>query len=59
MALLERVGVADAVGRDRLYPTRPGWFAAMDHALRDAKGMVQGKADSRIEAYLDAASTSP
>jgi SulP family sulfate permease len=30
MALLERVGVADAVGRERLYPTRPGWFAAMD-----------------------------
>lgn len=40
LKLLERVGVADALGRDHLYPTRPGLFLAMDNALRDAAAVV-------------------
>jgi SulP family sulfate permease len=53
LKLLERVGVADALGRDHLYPTRPGLFLAMDNALRDAVEIVGEEACSEaLTTYL-------
>jgi SulP family sulfate permease len=34
MERLEDMGVIDAIGADHMFPTRPGWFEAMDDALR-------------------------
>lgn len=33
MERMEALGLPDAVGREQVYPTRPGWFEAMDRAL--------------------------
>ena len=53
MKLLERVGVADTLGRDHLYPTRPGLFLAMDNALRDAADIVGSESCSdALNTYL-------
>jgi len=55
MTLLDRVGVADTMGRDHLYPSRPGWFAAMDEALTDALALVDVQdveAAAALQAYL-------
>ncbi|MFK7929513.1 MAG: SulP family inorganic anion transporter [Myxococcota bacterium] len=55
MTLLDRVGVADALGRHHLYPSRPGWFAAMDEALTDALVLVNDEdleAATALQAYL-------
>ena len=55
MKLLERVGVADALGREHLYPTRPGLFLAMDNALRDAAEVVgEAGCTPALTAYLAA-----
>ena len=34
MERLEEMGVVKAIGADHMFPTRPGWFQAMDDALR-------------------------
>lgn len=56
MTLLDRVGVADALGRHRLYPSRPGIFVAMDAALTDALELVRDEgepgASQALEMYL-------
>ena len=41
MARLEAIGVADAFDDRELYPTEPGWFAAMNHALARALELVE------------------
>ena len=38
--LLARTGLADRIGRENLFPSEPGWFAAMDHALSRACSLV-------------------
>ncbi len=42
MQHLEDIGVADAFDEEDLYPTSPGWFVAMNQALKDALGLVGG-----------------
>jgi SulP family sulfate permease len=37
MAVLERTGVAERLGRDRLFPTQAHWFQALDEAVALAK----------------------
>lgn len=54
MRLLERVGVADELGRERLYPTQPGWFAAMDDAISDALAIAgTEEAHEDLTAYVE------
>ena len=36
LALLERTGVAAEIGEENIFPSRSGWFAAMDEALAEA-----------------------
>ncbi len=38
--LLERTGTAARIGRENLFPTEPGWFVAMERALRRAKELA-------------------
>ena len=40
MALLERTGLDQRFGRDHLFPTRPGLFAAMEDALETARRLA-------------------
>lgn len=53
MERMEALGLPDAVGRENLFPTEPGWFAAMDQALRRALAFV-GEHEARcpVEGYL-------
>jgi len=53
MRLLERVGVADRVGPDALYPTRPTWFAAMDQAIADAMELAGAQVPEPLETYVE------
>jgi SulP family sulfate permease len=41
MERLEAIGIADAFDDQELYPTEPGWFAAMNHALARALELVE------------------
>ena len=41
MQSLEDIGVADAFDDRELFPTEPGWFAAMNHALARALELVE------------------
>lgn len=41
MEHLEAIGIADAFDDRELYPTEPGWFAAMNHALARALELVE------------------
>lgn len=52
---LERTGVAEVLGEDHLFPTRPTWFAAMNCAIEAAAGSVeaQGGDATAVHAYLD------
>ena len=34
--MLERTGAAERIGQDNLFPTEPGWFVAMGHAIERA-----------------------
>ncbi|MEQ1503457.1 MAG: SulP family inorganic anion transporter [Myxococcota bacterium] len=40
MERLENIGVAEAFAEGELYPTEPGWFQAMHHALERAVELV-------------------
>lgn len=54
MERLERGGVAKAVGGENLFPTREGWFAAMDEAIRRALDFTGTHApDCALERYLE------
>ncbi len=51
---MEALGLPAAVGRENLFPTEPGWFVAMDAALRRALAFVgEHEADCPIEGYLE------
>jgi SulP family sulfate permease len=54
MVRLEEMGVVDAIGADRMFPTQPGWFEAMDEALRHGLSHIQTHRceDCPLEAYL-------
>ena len=54
MARLEQMGVASAIGQAHLYPTRPGWFEAMDEALRQSLAQLKEHHCEQcvLEAYL-------
>ena len=52
MRLLERVGIADSVGRENLYPSRMEWFGAMDQAIADAAQEVGNACPEAITSYL-------
>jgi SulP family sulfate permease len=53
MGVLERSGAADRIGRDNLFPTRPGWFEAMDAGVRRALELAEAPEDSPLRAYLE------
>jgi len=53
MGVLERTGVAEQVGRENLFPTRPGWFHAMDAGLSRALELTDAPADSPLRRYLE------
>jgi sulfate permease, SulP family len=64
MKRLEDIGLTHAFGRDELFPTRPGWFEAMNTALRKALETVRaehpgghGCADCPMARYLEGAVT--
>ena len=40
MALFERTGLADRLGRENLFPTEPGWFVAMQRAVDRARTLA-------------------
>lgn len=43
MRVLEQMGIAEAMGPKALFPTKPGWFQAMDTALARARELVSPK----------------
>lgn len=56
METLERSGLADTLGTERLYPTRAGWFVAMNEALTYAlerAGDHHGCEDCPVVRYLE------
>lgn len=55
MERMEALGLTEVVGRDRVFPTQPGWFAAMDRALARAVELAgEHEADCPFRAYLAA-----
>ena len=54
LRLLERVGVAEKIGANKIYATRPGWFDAVESALRDAIELVGDEhIDPELTQYLE------
>ena len=54
MAVLERMGAVDEIGEENLFPTRSGWFEAMDVAVKSAIDGVEHNHDTQcpLERYL-------
>jgi len=53
MERMEKLGLPEVVGRENLFPTEPGWFAAMDAALHRARALVgEHEADCPVDRYL-------
>ena len=52
MGVLERSGAAARIGRDNLFPTRPGWFEAMDAGVTRALELAEAPSDSPLRTYL-------
>lgn len=55
MERMEAVGLVASLGRDHVFPTEPGWFVAMDHALERSLGFATPHHDAGacpVEAYL-------
>ena len=54
MAVLERVGAVEAIGEENLFPTKSGWYEAMDIAVRSAIDGVEHSHDTQcpLERYL-------
>ncbi|MCB9778652.1 MAG: SulP family inorganic anion transporter [Alphaproteobacteria bacterium] len=49
-------GLYDVLGEDHLFPTEPGWFAAMDHALEKALALLGQHCDADtcpLDSYLE------
>src|SRR5690606_39216912 len=40
LAILERAHVVEEIGADHVYPTQPGWLAAMESAIEDGNQLV-------------------
>lgn len=53
MAVLDRTGVSERIGRSHLFPTKPGWFQAMDAGVQHALKLADAPQDSPLRAYLD------
>ena len=52
MGVLERSGAAERIGTDNLFPTRDGWFEAMDAGVRRALALAEAPEDSPLRTYL-------
>lgn len=52
MGVLERSGAAERIGTDNLFPTREGWFEAMDAGVRRALALAEAPEDSPLRTYL-------
>jgi SulP family sulfate permease len=52
MKVLEGSDVIDQIGEDHVFPTRPGWFHALDAGLAAALEMAKAPAESPLRRYL-------
>ena len=53
MERMEALGLPGAIGKENLFPTEPGWFAAMDAALQRAQDLVgPHEDDCPLDRYL-------
>lgn len=52
MEMLEQTGAAKTVGEENLFPTRAGWFEAMDAAVHRALELAEAPEDSQLRRYL-------
>jgi len=52
MEVLRRAEATEQIGADRVFPTRPGWFDAMDAALEAALDHSNAPDDSPLRRYL-------
>jgi len=54
MEILQIGGVVDALGPDKIFPTEPGWFAAMNRAIASAVTLAGDHGHAcPLQAYLD------
>ena len=53
MRVLERSGAAARIGPDNLFPTRDGWFEAMDEGVRRALALGDAPDESPLRRYLE------
>ena len=53
MRVLERSGAAARIGPDNLFPTREGWFEAMDEGVRRALALGDAPDESPLRRYLE------
>lgn len=55
MERMESFGLPESLGKDKLFPTEPGWFVAMDHALDRSLELLGAHCDADVcplEDYL-------
>lgn len=52
LALLERTGISAEIGPENIFPSRSGWFAAMDEALAEALAHHHHGSDCPLMEYL-------
>jgi len=52
LALLERTGVAAEIGPENIFPSRSGWFAAMDEALAEGLAHDHHGSDCPLMEYI-------
>ena len=54
LAVLERAGAVEQIGRAHIFATLPGWFQAMDAALQSALDDTKAPDESPLRRYLTA-----
>ena len=59
LALLERTGVAAEIGQENIFPSRSGWFAAMDEALGEALAHDHHGSDCPLMEYIASRDADP
>jgi SulP family sulfate permease len=59
LALLERTGVAAEIGQENIFPSRAGWFAAMDEALGEALAHDHHGSDCPLMEYIASRDAGP
>ena len=53
VALLERTGLADRIGRDNIFRAQPGFFVSMSRAIEQARELVGGSHECRSPCPLE------